>query len=268
MVAGIRERREREKALPSPPPKCEGCQQAGQNIGKLCFSCAILPKTDGWSWKKCAQCGKEWSKLYVNGLCYDCVREKDAKRDARKRAEERFKRIFGTVKAMNYYTFERFQVLPGNSVAYKACKQFNSEQDNLYVFGPCGTGKTHLAYATAKMYALNDKNVVISTTLKIVDTFRTLKDSEKEDRFLNFSECDLLLIDDLGISKYTDFALEVFCEILNRRTLRMRNGLIVTSNLNLDRLASKNDDRLASRLAGICRVVEVSGQDHRLGTGA
>jgi DNA replication protein DnaC len=183
----------------------------------------------------------------------------------KKKAEEKLKKIFGSFKAMNYYTFQRFMQTEGNEEACDFAYRFDSKKDNLYMWGPTGVGKTHLAYAAAKMYALAGKNVVVSTPLRMVDSFRTKSELEKEDRFEEFTECDLLLIDDLGISKYTDFGLEVLCEILNRRTLQMRNGLIVTSNLSLDHLAKRNNDaRLASRLSGICTVIELRGDDYRL----
>lgn len=215
-------------------------------------------------WVTCPTCKKEVSKLR-GASCYDCDEIQSKQLADEKRQTDRFQRIFGSVKAMNYYTFQRFMVTDGNEDAYKSLREFESTTDNVYLFGPCGVGKTHLAYSTAKMYALGGKSVVVSTPLKMVDAFRTKTDIEKEQRFSEYVECDLLLIDDLGVSKYTDFALEVFCEILNRRTLQMRNGLIVTSNLSLDLLSRRNqEDRLCSRLYGLCNVIELTGPDYRL----
>ena len=234
-----------------------------------CYGVQLLerkawPDGQPMTWVKCPKCNIEWNRLIANGICWDCD-DKDRREFAQKKAiEERFKAIFGSVKAMNYYTFGKFKQTEENREAYEAARNFNSQKDNLYLWGPCGTGKSHLSYATAKMYAMNGKSVVISTPLKMVDSFRTKNDMEKESRFQEYTECDLLLIDDLGISKYTDFGLEILCEVLNRRTLQMRNGLMVTSNLSMRDLASKNDDRLASRLTGLCRIIAIIGTDYRL----
>lgn len=244
---------------------CPGCNRHLRLEKGLCWACATLKRVDVLDWVACPQCKLEVSKLKDSGICYDCDEAKEKRFFEQKRQEDRFKRIFGSVKAMNYYTFQRFKVTTGNDEAFKRLREFNSEDENVYLFGPCGVGKTHLAYSAAKMYALAGKDVVVSTPLKMVDTFRTKSDLEKEQRFEEYVGCDLLLVDDLGVSKYTDFALEVFCEILNRRTLQMRNGLIVTSNLSLEHLSRRNqEDRLCSRLAGLCDIIELKGDDYRI----
>jgi len=40
---------------------------------------------------------------------------------------------------------------------------------------------------------------------------------------------------------------------------------LITSNLTLDEIAEKVGDRIASRIAGMCKVVEVRGKDRRIG---
>lgn len=222
-------------------------------------------RLETFAYVSCPQCKKEWSKLRDNGLCIECDQKKYEEILHKKRMEDKFKRIFGSIKTMNYYTFERFMKTDGNEEAFDACREFEPTRHNLYLWGSVGTGKSHLGYATAKMVALHGGEVIVTTPLRMVDVFRTKTDAEKETRFEEFTECDLLLIDDLGISKYTDFGLEVLCEILNRRTLQLRNGLIVTSNLSINHLAKRNnDDRLASRLTGLCRVLSLSGEDFRV----
>lgn len=237
-----------------------------------CYGLSVVEKSawqDGrQAWFTCPQCNIEWSKLMDTGICWDCNQKKWDEFTHKRDMEEKFKRIFGSVKAMNHYTFDRFMRTEGNSDALDIMREFDSSKENVYLWGTCGTGKTHLAYAAAKKYALNGKTVVVTTPLKMTDTFRTKSNVEKEDSFEEFTECDLLFIDDLGITRNTDFALEVFCEILNRRTLQMRNGLIVTSNLSIADLAQKNrDDRLSSRLSGMCKIVGLTGEDYRLKKG-
>ena len=165
---------------------------------------------------------------------------------------------------MNHYTFQKFKVTTLNSKAVEKMRNFDCKKDNIYLYGKCGTGKTHLAYASAKAHALKGLETIITTPMRLVDSFRTKSETEKEDRFQDFSECDFLLIDDLGISKHTDFAIEILNEILNRRMLQLKNGLVVTSNLSLEHLANKIDDRVPSRLAGLCKVMEIEGEDFRI----
>lgn len=246
-------------------PRCENCNIGPQNKNGFCFSCLFLPIIQNLDWITCPQCGKEWSKLKDSGICIACDNAKWLDFNVKKSAEEKFKKIFGSIQAMNYYTFQKFKVSDGNQEAFEKLSNFDSNKENVYLWGSAGTGKTHLAYACAKAYALNGKRVVISTPLRMVDTFRTKSQEEKENHFDNFTECDILLVDDLGVSRYTDFGLEIICELLNRRTLQLKYGLIVTSNLSLDALSNKlKDDRLTSRLAGMCDIIKLSGHDHRL----
>ena len=84
------------------------------------------------------------------------------------------------------------------------------------------------------------------------------------DRFVN---TEFLVLDDLGTGPDTVYSRQIIQEILDGRDSCDRAGLLVTSKYSLDALASKfGDDTISSRLAGMCRVVEVTGNDHRLKT--
>lgn len=236
-----------------------------RKLKTVCIGCAIIERIKPEMYVTCPTCNIEWSKLMDSGLCPTCDNKKFEDEKRKRILEEKMKAVFGSIKAMNHYTFEQFKITDGNEQAYNKLHDFNAKVDNVYIYGECGLGKTHLAYATAKSYALNGRDVVVTTPLKVVDGFRTKSETEKEDKFDEYVEAEVLLIDDLGVSKYTDYALEILCEIMNRRTLQMRNGLIVTSNLSLDQVAKKNhDDRLTSRIAGLCSVIHLEGDDYRL----
>lgn len=100
---------------------------------------------------------------------------------------------------------------------------------------------------------------------ELVNRFRMKTGFEELAEYNRLCDQDLLVIDDLGIAKGTEFMIEVLCEVLNKRFLRGLNGLVVTSNLSLDDLAHKiGDDRLSSRIAGMCKTYELKGPDWRL----
>jgi DNA replication protein DnaC len=72
-------------------------------------------------------------------------------------------------------------------------------------------------------------------------------------------------VDDMGSSGDSLYGRYLVEEILDLRDYQDRAGLVVTSPYGLDALAEKfADDRLPSRLAGMCRVIEVAGRDGRL----
>lgn len=68
-----------------------------------------------------------------------------------------------------------------------------------------------------------------------------------------------LVLDDLGVEKQTDFVKEITYYIINER--EVNNGkIMITSNKGLEHL----EDRIASRIAGMCEVLYFSGEDRRL----
>jgi len=72
-----------------------------------------------------------------------------------------------------------------------------------------------------------------------------------------------LILDDLGPEKSSEWSIQTLYSIIDRRYRDVRQTLI-TSNLTLDEIAEKVGDRIASRIAGMCEVVEIKGKDRRL----
>ena len=133
------------------------------------------------------------------------------------------------------------------------------------LWGPCGTGKSHLAAILGRENANYDGMVIFSEPAPLLRSLRGLSVEEERARIDELVKVPVLILDDLGIEKDTEFAISTISEIVSHRLKADRNGLVVTSNLSLDALAAKlNDDRLTSRLAGMCQVIELKGADYRL----
>ena len=133
--------------------------------------------------------------------------------------------------------------------------------------GPCGTGKTRMMYAIA--HKCQDARLWDVPTLVVkVQRGATLID----DGVYNIHERRIIdeliahdrrvLMDDLGAEKTTDFVLQELYRLISQRELWDKPTLF-TTNLDLDTLGKKLDDRIASRLAGGI-VLEFGGDDHRL----
>jgi DNA replication protein DnaC len=87
---------------------------------------------------------------------------------------------------------------------------------------------------------------------------------DQESAINRLSSARVLVFDEIGFEPSTEFSARALYEVINARMLANRNGLVVTSNLSLDQLASRlRDDRIPSRLGGMCKVVELSGRDYR-----
>lgn len=161
----------------------------------------------------------------------------------------------GGLKAYKEFTLERYD----NKAAIEKCAAYPGR--NLYLWGRVGTGKTHLA--TALVRRLEGRVV---KPQQIYRSCRGLISSTEEQAVINgYINTPYLVIDDLGVEKNTTFSLSTLYEIIDGRDLAYQAGLIVTSNLSLGELAERiGDDRLTSRLAGLCQVVELSGRDRRM----
>ena len=140
----------------------------------------------------------------------------------------------------------------------------------IYIFGSCGTGKTHIAYACTKYF---DENKLKNWLLNMPELLKLLKDDFREENKLiapdntNLSKIlnyrGLLIIDDIGSEKITEWVEETLYAIVNKRYEDVI-PTIFTSNLSPEELTKKYGDRIVSRVVGSCDVVELTGKDKRV----
>jgi len=237
--------------------------------------CKLCHRDIPWEWVPAILLGGKslagtgvWRSHLVGGQCPTCFAATEIKRkkdDEAQDLREAVIRLLGGEKPYRRFTFEGFQATPGNRLAFEKAKQFNSQSDNVYFWGSCGVGKTHLAYAIARQSFDQKQRVTILFAPQLTRKLR-MKDPDTEQQSIDhFIRMDTLVIDDLGMGNETPYARQILQEILDGRDFRDRNGLVVTSKYSLTGLAQKlNDDTIPSRLAGICRVIELKGLDHRL----
>jgi len=145
----------------------------------------------------------------------------------------------------------------------------NGEQNQgFYLFGKTGVGKSQQAaiwlYLNLR-YELKYDGAwfnVPQMLFEIRQSYQSRSNREQE----IFNECTKskwLCLDDLGIEKTSDFSLQVIYLIINHRYENSKPTFI-TSNLSIQELSKKmDDDRLTSRIAGMCREIEIKGNDKR-----
>ena len=208
--------------------------------------------------KLCLVCGELLSPDYSG--CYRC--DKSLKQQAEE--EARYASYIGGPRAWQQFTFEKYKTTATNGKALAALKAYDPRSQNLYIMGPTGTGKTHLAVAAARAFI---KKVPVHL-LKMYTLAREVRDcnraSEEAAVIAKYVHAGVLILDDLGVSKDTEFSTTVMYELIDGRYMNRPGGLIVTSNLNLDKLAEKlGDDRISSRLAQMCQFVNMDGEPDR-----
>lgn len=134
---------------------------------------------------------------------------------------------------------------------------------NLVLAGPVGAGKTHAAVAAAReVFTLHRFDV---TFLPVVELLDQLRPGGPADALAELCEVDLLVVDDLGSERPTDWTAERMFAVVNRRWLDER-PTVVTTNLTGRELEQAVGARTYSRVVGGAVTVTIRGEDRRKGT--
>lgn len=162
----------------------------------------------------------------------------------------------GGLKAYNQFTLGKYT----NKEALELCAEYPDK--NLFLWGAAGTGKTHLATALVREYP----EAQVIKPQHIYRACRGIKSGEEEQAAINsYIKIPNLVIDDLGVDKKTDFSFQTLYEVIEGRDMSEINGLIITSNLSLSALSERlQDDRITSRIIGMCKIIEITGKDYRI----
>lgn len=129
-----------------------------------------------------------------------------------------------------------------------------------------GAGKSHLAAAILKELVAGGRTGLFWNAPDLLMELRsTIEDPDRTEQEIidEVVGVNVLVLDDLGAEKATDFVLDRFYLIVNRRYEAMR-PTIVTSNLSVDGIQARLGERIASRLCEMCKVVTAfPAEDYR-----
>lgn len=144
-------------------------------------------------------------------------------------------------------------------------KDIKSKGSGLILFGNVGSGKTFISACIAN--ALLDKGYpcLVTNFARLINTIHGMYQG-KQAYIDSLNKFDLLVIDDLGAERETEYMGEVVHNIIDNR-YRAKLPLIITTNLTLDNLKNPTDirkQRIYSRLLEMCIPVLVPGKDRRL----
>jgi len=136
----------------------------------------------------------------------------------------------------------------------------------LYFCGGVGTGKTHLAVAV--MNELIQTKRVPSLFVTVPELLDNLRGAYNDpgrnlDEWMDaVKNADLLLLDDLGSERPTEWVQERLFVIINHR-YRESLPTVFTSNIGPENLPAQLGERTASRIIAMCEGVELAGDDYR-----
>ena len=136
----------------------------------------------------------------------------------------------------------------------------------LLLFGDVGTGKSFLAGCIANALLEQDVPVLMTNFPTILNRMTGLFGSGRADFLASLNAYDLLILDDLGAERGTEYALEQVFAVIDAR-YRSRKPLVVTTNLTLDALKHPDDlahARIYDRILEICAPILFGGENLRV----
>lgn len=216
-----------------------------------------------------------FGKTSVVGVLCKCEKERqDAEELARKIQEEkdRIRRMKATCihdKSLVDSTFEKDDgSLPQIASAKRYVDTWSDRKannDGLLLWGDVGTGKTFYAACIANALIEQGVSVLMTNFAKILNSLSGLYAEEKNEFVASLMKYSLLVIDDFGIERNTEYALEQVYNVIDER---YKSGLplIVTTNLSLNSLKNPPDtthQRIYDRVLAMCVPVRFAGINHR-----
>ena len=226
---------------------CPHCRDTGYVLGKPCVCLKNLYKVE---------IAKSLSStLNVDGLCF-----------------ENFD--------LSYYDRapDLSGVIPFQTMrnVFELCRDYSmdfgsatSKVSNLLFRGGTGLGKTFLAASIAKVVSEKGFSVVYDTAISVMEAFELQKfdragegAEENASRVKRYSDCELLILDDLGTEMTTAFTQSALYSLVNGRLLR-GGKTIITTNLSEDELHRRYSPQIVSRLEGEYLVLNFAGRDIR-----
>jgi DNA replication protein DnaC len=222
----------------------------------------------------------------VCAFCYgtgiEVVSGKGARR-CRCRDEDKRAKLIGAAMIPRPYSecsLESYKPVKGNgsqllafNYAFRLVREYPMVNRGLLFTGPCGVGKTHLSVAILR--GLIEKGMPClfyefgSLLKEIQNSYNPVSQTSELKVLAPVFEAEVLVLDELGASKPTDWVRDTMMQIINTRYNDKKLTIFTTNYLDGRRterdetLEDRIGVRLRSRLFEMCKTVQLEGDDYR-----
>ena len=233
--------------------KCEFCGKELTPIGLDYLYANISPDVIKYERCDCNKAQEYWKKIDEQQY------ETEKRKHFRDIINKLYKQNYVGRKFQNL-NFENFNINSGNEIAVKVANDYTSkcitkkQTKGLIITGESGLGKTHLAASIANKLIKNGKIVLMGRLTTLLDMLKeTFRDNTKSENELIelYSNVDMIIIDDLGTEKISNWALEKLYTIIQNRN---EKGLpiIITTRFDkqglIERLSQSQDEQLVDAI--------------------
>lgn len=192
-------------------------------------------------------------------------REKELEKERIKNKIKKYKDISVVDKKLSNANFKTAEQDKHIRLCQKYAEKFvkiGTAPQGLLLHGSVGTGKTFASACIANYLMDNGKTVLVMNLGLYLIKLKKEWDEAESNVLEYVKQCDLLVIDDFGVEKISEFVIDKTFALIDTR-YRAEKPLIITTNLSLEDIEDKFGSRVADRLQEMCYPLRVDGQSKR-----
>ena len=265
---------------------CERCNdtgilEAGHPISTRCDCAAgrkFIPKESRYTCERCQDTG--WIHKTVDGIsAVDGCSCRQDRRDAGliERAELPKKYARCRVDTFHFHQYDdpdiqsHLRQIVSDVQTFVRMYPAMSDPKGILLWGPNGVGKTHLAAAAihsilAKRFGVDIRYVNYQALLRTIKASydQPFGSTERNAEYDAIEQADVLLLDDLGSNRVTDWVEDTITELIAQRYDNCRTTIVTTNyspnpapagSQTFGYLGDRIGERATSRLRDMCRVI-------------
>ncbi|WP_418790355.1 IS21-like element helper ATPase IstB [Phosphitispora sp. TUW77] len=175
---------------------------------------------------------------------------------------------FDVMKTFQDYSFEHIEIPKSIALNELTSTDFIQNKQNLILYGPVGTGKTHLATALGVESCNQGKSVRFFRTAALVNQLSEAKKSGSLNKYMRqIQKCDLLICDEWGYVPFEKGGAQLLFQVISE--CYEKRSVIITTNLEFSNwngifYDEKMTSAIIDRLVHHSHLLVFGGPSYRL----